>query len=1085
MPHSHDHFANEVIRASAGTGKTFQLSNRYLGLVAVHEPFETILATTFTKKAAGEILDRVLIRLAEAVVDPKKRDELGSFTGNETYSADDWLALLRQMVRRLHSLRVSTLDQFFLQLARIFSLELGMPPGWRIIDETVDARLRAEAIQIVLAERDTADVLRLMHQLTKGEVTRSIEGQLTSLVNSLYAVYLDAPAEAWDTFRPPAKPADTAVHNALYDLRENRDWTKHKSILKALDSDYERFCSKDFEAFLSGGLAKAVADDKDTYYGKPIPSSILDAYRTLLAVVKVELIFPIINQTRATRDLLNRFDRAYTFLKQTRRGFRFEDITRRVANALGMTTGERPNLSNADFRLDGRLGHLLLDEFQDTAPIQWRVLRPFAHRTVESGPHRSFFCVGDVKQAIYGWRGGVAEIFEAIDRELENLKPGSLDTSYRSSPVVIETVNRVFGTLSLNPALRNYPQAAQAWAARYTTHSTARANLSGYVTLELVPVEPEEDDGKEEEDKISDDQNSSTNQKPSGDQKRQKVEQYTVDRIAELHRALPDASIGVLVRRNEMVGRLISRLRQVGIRASEEGGNPLTDSPAVQVALSALTLADHPGDLTSRYHVAHSPLASFLGLTRHDDDAQASDVARSIRNELAEAGYGPTIYRWTQHLAPSCNARDLNRLVQLVELAYGYEVDATSRADHFVETVEQRRVEDPSSANIRVMTIHQSKGLQFDMVFLPELDQRLTGQPPELLVERPSPTEPIRRVCRYVKEDIRRIMPEVIQKMSDDQTQQVVEESLCLLYVAMTRAVHALHLIAAAPPSNQKEPSATYAGVLLQSLGKDFTAGDPDWFDVAEKKISGGACPLAQTTAVETPTTRGQAPPLKLAPSTNHRRGWEHTSPSKLEGGNLVHLADRLRSDQGRLRALQEGTILHAWFETITWLDRGNRKPSDRSRLKTIAQRLGGVEDIDRLLDEFDRLLEKPANRLVLSCSTYAQEPDDPSQRTPIHVTSNVKRPEWRVWTERPFTVRDGDTTILTGSIDRLVVLFDGETPIGAEVLDFKTDRVSPEQLPDRSEFYRPQLEAYRRAVLKWYPTLSNCISTRLLFVRV
>ncbi|MGD9126112.1 MAG: UvrD-helicase domain-containing protein, partial [Planctomycetia bacterium] len=1063
MSQSSDFFANEVIRASAGTGKTFQLSNRYLGLVAVREPFETILATTFTKKAAGEILDRVLLRLAEAVIESDKREELGRFTGNESFTADDWLSLLHQMVHRLHSLRISTLDQFFLQLARIFSLELAMPPGWRIVDETVDARLQAEAIQNILAEHDTSDVLRLMHQLTKGDVARSVENQLATLVKNLYSIYLDAPAEAWDAFRPPAKPADTAIHNALYELRENRDWTTHKSILKALDSDYERFCSQDFEKFLSGGLAKAVAEGKDVYYRQPIPPTMVDAYETLLAKARVELIFPIINQTRATRELLERFDRAYHALKQSRRGFRFEDVTRRVADSLGLNPQEKPNLRKADFRLDGRLSHLLLDEFQDTSPIQWRVLRPFAHRTVEPAPHRSFFCVGDVKQAIYGWRGGVAEIFEAIDRELANLTPGSLETSYRSSPVVIETVNRVFGSLMMNQALQNYSKAAETWAGRYAIHSTARSALAGHATLEVVPMRLEE--GEE---------------KVSTDESQVQVEQYTTQRIAELHRKLPGASIGVLVRRNETVGRLIGRLRSLGIRASEEGGNPLTDSSAVQVVLSALALADHPGDRTARYHVAHSPLGACLGLVTYDDDRLAGDVARSIREELAEAGYGPTIYRWTQAMAPSCDSRDLNRLVQLVEMAYGYEIDATSRADHFIETVQKRRVEDPSSANVRVMTVHQSKGLQFDIVILPELNQKLTGNTPTLLVDRPSPTEPVRRVCRYVNKDIRRIMPEVIEKMSDTYTQQSVEESLCLLYVAMTRAVHALHMIAANPTQISGRGGATYANVLIDGLGEGFQLGEADWFanephlSVGDGAVSGGAYPRADQRFL----TRGQAPPLtepppclSLAPSTRRRRGWEHTSPSKLEGGNRVRLAERLRSDPGRRNALQEGTVLHAWFETITWLDQGT---PDRERLREIALRLGGVENIDRLLDEFYRLLEKPANRAVLSLSAYTKEPTDPSEATPIHVRSGVRQPEWRVWTERPFTVRDGGSTIMTGVIDRLVVLFDGQTPIGAEVLDFKTDRIAAEQRPDRIEFYRPQIEAYRRAVLKWYPMLEE-----------
>ena len=80
------------------------------------------------------------------------------------------------------------------------------------------------------------------------------------------------------------------------------------------------------------------------------------------------------------------------------------------------------------YRLDARVAHLLLDEFQDTSPPQWRVLRPFARQVVDGGRRQSFFCVGDVKQAIYGWRGGVAEIFEAIDRRARRARRPSRST---------------------------------------------------------------------------------------------------------------------------------------------------------------------------------------------------------------------------------------------------------------------------------------------------------------------------------------------------------------------------------------------------------------------------------------------------------------------------------------------------------------------------------------------------------------------------------------------------------------------------------------------------------------------------------
>ena len=90
---------NTVIRASAGTGKTFQLSNRFIGLLAAGQPLDGILATTFTRKAAGEILDRVLVRLADAVLDPEKLAELAEHVEGPPLDCGRCLGLLREMLR--------------------------------------------------------------------------------------------------------------------------------------------------------------------------------------------------------------------------------------------------------------------------------------------------------------------------------------------------------------------------------------------------------------------------------------------------------------------------------------------------------------------------------------------------------------------------------------------------------------------------------------------------------------------------------------------------------------------------------------------------------------------------------------------------------------------------------------------------------------------------------------------------------------------------------------------------------------------------------------------------------------------------
>ncbi|HWC90224.1 MAG TPA: UvrD-helicase domain-containing protein, partial [Pirellulales bacterium] len=167
-----------VIRASAGTGKTFQLSNRFLSILAGGESPERLLATTFARKAAGEIMERVLVRLADAALDADRCRELGGHLQMPKVEPAAFGQLLGNLIQRLHRLRVGTLDSFFMQLATSFSLELGLPPGWKILEPLDDVRLRSEAIRRVLEQAPATGSARLMHLLSKGEAARSITDQI-------------------------------------------------------------------------------------------------------------------------------------------------------------------------------------------------------------------------------------------------------------------------------------------------------------------------------------------------------------------------------------------------------------------------------------------------------------------------------------------------------------------------------------------------------------------------------------------------------------------------------------------------------------------------------------------------------------------------------------------------------------------------------------------------------------------------------------------------------------------------------------------------------------------------------------------
>ena len=148
---------NEVIRASAGTGKTFALSNRYLVLLASGVECQSILATTFTRKGAGEILDRIVQRLSNAALSDQAAEELSKeldFVISRSRAADVLLGLLKN----LHRLEISTLDSFFNRVAKVFSLELGLPPTWDVVEEQQIEVLRDAAVQNVLLN-DQVDTL--------------------------------------------------------------------------------------------------------------------------------------------------------------------------------------------------------------------------------------------------------------------------------------------------------------------------------------------------------------------------------------------------------------------------------------------------------------------------------------------------------------------------------------------------------------------------------------------------------------------------------------------------------------------------------------------------------------------------------------------------------------------------------------------------------------------------------------------------------------------------------------------------------------------------------------------------------------
>jgi ATP-dependent helicase/nuclease subunit A len=486
----------------------------------------------------------------------------------------------------------------------------------------------------------------------------------------------------------------------------------------------------------------------------------------------------------------------------------------------------------------------------------------------------------------------------------------------------------------------------------------------------------------------------------------------------------------------------------------------------VQLVLSLLAIADHPGDTIARFHVANSSLGGIVGFTNHADGPAARRLSSEIRLSLLQQGYGRTIMHWARELTPFCNERELTRLMQLVSLAYHHEDQVTEQAQDFIEMVSVTKVEDPSTADVRVMNIHQSKGLEFDIVVLPELDGQLSGLTPPVVVGRKSPTAPVESVFRYIPKTVLPLLPERFTSMLDLYNQQIHNESLCLLYVAMTRAVHALHLIVAPSRENEQSLPKTHAGLLRAGLHKGklsnpphqilYENGDKNWF---ANRTDQPSEPANKTPELKLPRIHPREPDQQRGPRLRRQ------APSDLEGRQTVELGQLFHQDSALSRT--RGSLWHAWLEHVDWLDDPQtRLPSEDTLQRLAGQFLHPRLKLEEEMAQFRRALNQPAIRNALSREQY--------------------RPmELELYHEYPFAYRQ-QQVLTQGIIDRLVLRKQTGKVISADILDFKTNRLpknDPQTLLKFSQYHEPQLTAYREAIQQAFGLTPNAVSARLLFL--
>ncbi len=414
-----------ALKASAGSGKTYALTVRYLSLLFLGANPSNIVALTFTKKAANEMKERIF----KTLINLENQDELKSICEATGKSKDEILSLKKGVSERFlnASLHVETIDAFFGKILRKFSLHLGVMPDFLTTDETHKGKL--EELFIKEAYKDK-NVFNSLINFMANE-----QKKLLNVFGFFVLLYEKSKELDFEKFSKTSYPngEEVLLHvKKIYLFLKDKGASKTALGMFEADS-LEKLAQKSFwskESLNYRTFSKVYEDRLDEMFCE-LKSSFSKYCKQKEAYVLGELF-----------SLFKLYEDVKFKLSNQLNELTFSDVTFLVYKLLN------ENISNEFlyFRLDGAIEHLLIDEFQDTNVVQFDILSPIVNE-ISSGKgikeNRTFFYVGDTKQSIYRFRGGSKELFDAVSKRF-GVKVSSLDTNYRSYGNLVEYVNDIF-----------------------------------------------------------------------------------------------------------------------------------------------------------------------------------------------------------------------------------------------------------------------------------------------------------------------------------------------------------------------------------------------------------------------------------------------------------------------------------------------------------------------------------------------------------------------------------------------------------------------------------------------------------------
>jgi exodeoxyribonuclease V beta subunit len=818
--------AGSLIEASAGTGKTYTITTLFLRLLLERGlSAGEILVVTFTKAATAELRDRIRGRLRDALLafnDPASRTSAEGdqvLTSLVTSSADRArdrgrvLQALREFddaaIFTIHGLCERILANHAFESGASFELDFvanedtllaevvsdywagalyKAPQSW--VRQVVHARLTPEGLKRLAATAvDDPEMTILPEPVAPAELEAAL---------AAFASARKAALAIWRVGRGPILELLKPLSQVKYKWSSVEEWSEAMDRFLIGDDDGSPNLFKQFTKFTTAGLAEGLKKNQAA------PSHpFFDACDALLAASESARAAVDDRMLAFKRDLIAYARREVPLRKAALRVQGFDDLLRRLDAALQGPGG--PALAAA---IRGRYKAALIDEFQDTDPVQYRIFQAIYGGSAAG----SMFLIGDPKQAIYSFRGADVFAYLRAARDVSNVEARrfTLDTNYRSDPGLVAAVNAVFsrardpfllgdiGFVEVSPA----PGAT----ARLTASGAALAPLRFLFATRAGRIE----DPSKQIDK--------------GWADRCLPGAVAADIVRLLGsgaaiegRPLSAGDIAVLVRKNRQAAAVQEALRALRVPSVLQGDASVFDSSeAVEMKhiLGAMAEPSYAGAVRLALTTSLFSLSAGEIYALEADDAAWEAWAQRFQRwgHLArERGFVGAFRRLLDEQETPARLLRLvdgeRRLTNVLHLAELLHVAATrehlgptgllrwlstvrgseSARERFGAEAAQIRLESDDVA-VKLVTIHKSKGLEYPVVYCPYLwDGRLLGKDADEALSFHDPDDDHRR-----KLDLGGAHREKHRAHAES---EAAAENLRLLYVALTRAKHQCSIV--------------------------------------------------------------------------------------------------------------------------------------------------------------------------------------------------------------------------------------------------------------------------------------------------